>query len=80
MGGFRLHDYTGRFIMCIIYGRHVANDNIREGNEVVCLFTQARAGLGGGCGSLWLHNDSHVVKLRIDCAVPPARTQIDLRQ
>ena len=38
MGGFRLHDYTGRFIMCIIDGRHVVNDNIHEGNEVVSVY------------------------------------------
>ncbi len=76
---FRLHDHGGRYVACQAFGRHAENEAISDGNEVICFFVMARAGLASGDGQLWLFDDCHVVCVRVECVVPPGRTLLSLR-
>ena len=73
---FKIVDMSGRFAPCMAFGRHAENPNIIERNEVVIYFTVAQAGLSNGPGQLWIYDDAHVLHLRGNAAVQPARIQM----
>ena len=79
MRTFKLHDSSGKWILCTAFGRHVDNPCLVDGHEVVLYFATAQAGLNNAAGQLWLYDVAHVMMLRSGCRVPPARTQVMLR-
>ena len=76
---FRLHDKIGNYVMCCALGRHAESDLLQESNELVLYFTNAQPGINNSPGSLWIYDDSHIIKLRSNCTVPLARNHIQLR-
>lgn len=71
MRSFQLSDSSGKTIMCTALGRHVDNTNIRQASEIVVFFAAAlKPTSGNGAVQLWLYDESHLVLLRKDCAVP----------
>ena len=79
MQTFRLQDNTGRFAQCRAFGRHAGSANIRDGMEVIIYFGQAQRGWNQQPGQIWVYDEAHVVVLRHDVKIPPARHLIELR-
>ena len=72
MMSFELHDGNGNSIMCTTLGRHVHNQWLADGNEVVLFCVQAMTSTSVNQSSqVWLYDDGHVVLLREGCAIPP---------
>jgi len=76
---FRLTDSGGRYVQCRAFGRHVANEHIDNGTEVVLYFVTAQRGLNNQPGQLWIYDEAHIVSLQTGCAIPDPRQLIELR-
>ena len=77
---FRFTDASGKYLVAMILGRHVVNSSIAEKNEIVVYFaTGAKSSALGSGGQLWIYDEAHVVVLRRNVKVPPARSQVYLR-
>ena len=77
MRSFHLQDQTGRWVQCSILGRHVENRCLTANAEVILYFASAsRPSSPNAPSQLCLYDDSHLVLLRMNAAIPPARTQI----
>jgi hypothetical protein len=77
MRGFKLHAADGCYVRCLAYGRHVDNECLQAGNQIILYFCSAQSGLGSSSGQLWLYNESHIVRVKSGVAVPPATTLLD---
>jgi hypothetical protein len=77
MKNFKLHDNTGRYVQCVLCGRHVDNSGIVELNEVILYFATAMSGLNDSPGQLWMYDQSHIVALGVRICVPPPRICMD---
>ena len=75
---FKLHDPVGRYVSCIAFGRHAANPNLQNGNEVVLFVASAQSGLNNKPGNVWMYDESHVLLLRTGCAERRATTCMQL--
>ena len=80
MASFRLHDASGRCCDCKILGRHVGNTFLQEGCEVILFGMTAQSGLGRSCGSLWVYDHTHIIRLRERVPVPPAKETITFEE
>ena len=77
MMSFELHDGNGNCITCTTLGRHVDNQWLADGNEVVLFCVQATASNSINQNSqVWLYDDGHVVLLREGCAIPPTTNHV----
>ena len=74
MQSSKLQDKTGKYVPCVACGRHAGKSCLEDGAEVVTYFAAALEGLQGTPGQLWMYDLSHIVQLRRNCAMPPART------
>lgn len=80
MRNFQLHDHTGKYVACMVLGRHASNQSLEDGNEVILYFAQATAPTSANLpGALWLYEESHIVCLRKKCKIPAPRGAIELR-
>jgi len=80
MRNFQLSDPTGKYVECMVLGRHANNPNLEDGNEVILYFAQATTPTSTNLpGVLWLYDESHMVLLRRNCKVPASRGVIELR-
>ena len=79
MQGFTLHDSAGNVVSCMAYGRHAGSPYLKAGSELVCFFGKGVAGLGSNPGQVWLHDDSHLVRLRVGAPLVPKRQEITMR-
>ena len=75
---FKLHDPAGRYVSCIAFGRHAANPNLQNGNEVVLFYATAQSGLNNNPGNVWMYDESHVLLLRTGCAERRATAYMQL--
>ena len=76
MRAFMLQDASGKSLRCVALARHVDNQALVIGNEVVLFFSTALAGLGGNAGQMWVYDDCHIVHMRAGCFVPPSRGEM----
>ena len=79
MRHFKFHDYTGKCVACMAFGRQTDCNAVADGNEVVLFVAQALLGNQNNDGSLWLYDTAHIVLLRQDCLIPPFHETIQLR-
>jgi len=79
MQEFKLVDAAGRWVQCITFGRHSGTNLLEEGNDVCLFFASAQSGLKGRPGSLWLYDESHIVKFRATENTPAIRLQMELK-
>ena len=79
MRSFKLHDSTGKYVLCVSLGRHVDNTCVEEKSEIVIFFATALSGLKNSDGQLWLYDSSHIVQLQRNRAIPPTHTLMRLR-
>ena len=63
---FSLMDRRGAFISCIAFDRHVDDETLSNGNEVMVYFGTGRAGIGNAPSAVYLYNDAVVVKCSND--------------
>ena len=77
MRSFQIVDEKGRFVNCFACGRHVENETLCVGNEVILYFAQGTAS-GKGNGRLWIYDEGHIVKLRSSCKVPALIEELKL--
>ena len=63
---FSLMDRRGAYISCIAFDRHVDDETLSNGNEVMVYFGTGRAGIGNAPSAVYLYNDAVVVKCSND--------------
>ena len=79
MRNFTLQDEAGRYVQCVVCGRHVDNDFLEERNEVILYFARALTGLNQRAGQLWMYDDSHIVLLDTRSTLPPSKISVELK-
>ena len=78
MREFRLLDPSAKYVQCAALGRHASSDLLEVHNEVVMFFCSGSEGLSSNPGKLWIYDEGHIVLLRKQCILPPARSPIEL--
>ena len=64
MRSFALHDAGEHEVACVAFERHVDNETLANGIEVVLYVAVAQPGLHNKDGQLWLYDTCHVVQRR----------------
>ena len=59
---FDLMDKRGAYIHCIAFDRHVYDDKLKDGIEIVVYFGTGRAGIGSAVSGMYLYNDAVIVQ------------------
>ena len=79
MREFKLQDPAGKYVPCAALGRHSSSVLLEVCNEVILFFCTGSEGLSSGPGKLWIYDESHILLLRKQCSMPPAKICIELR-
>ena len=64
---------------CVVHGRHVDNEHLANGSEIIVFFGSARPGLGHHPGQLWVCDDAHIAYLGIGVVQSSGRIFMDLK-
>ena len=69
MRAFKLQDSSGKWVTCMVHGRHASNEHLVVNNEIVIFFGVAMAGKEGQAGQIWVYDDAHVIKTKANVRV-----------
>ena len=63
---FDLMDKKGAYIHCIAFDRHVYDEILQNGNEIVVYFGTGRASIGSAVSGMYLYNEAVIVRCSVE--------------
>ena len=77
MRSFELVDRNVHVVRCIAFGDHALSETLGNQHEVAIFFANAKSGMPGESGRLWVYDSAHIILLRTNVGISLGR-EVDI--